>query len=192
MRRICFLSWYRVLPLMLTFSLGGCAYLYSYAPAPLMRMVYPLYYESAIASASERYGVDPFLVCAVIDSESGWDENAQSHRGAVGLMQLMPDTATDMIAKGIVDGRVYSVDELTDPEVNIEFGTAYLGYLLSYFDGNVDRAVAAYNAGLANVDYWSSQGGALHSAITYPETQAYLVRVQNAQERYQELYGARF
>ena len=126
------------------------------------------------------------------DSESGWDESAQSHRGAVGLMQLMPDTATDMISKGIVNGTAYSVDDLTDPEVNIEFGTAYLSYLLSYFDGNVDRAIAAYNAGLANVDYWSSQGGALHNAITYPETQAYLVRVQNAQERYQELYGDRF
>lgn len=192
MRRVRFLSWYRVLPLVLTFSLGGCAYLYSYAPASLMRMVYPLYHESAIASASQRYGVDPFLVCAVIDSESGWDEDAQSHRGAVGLMQLMPDTATDMIAKGIVDGGVYSVYDLTDPDVNIEFGTAYLGYLLSYFDGNVDRAVAAYNAGLANVDYWSSQGGALHAAITYPETQAYLVRVLKAQERYQELYSDRF
>ena len=155
-------------------------------------MVYPLYHEGTIASASERYGVDPFLVCAVIDSESGWDESAQSHRGAVGLMQLMPDTATDMILKGLVNGADYSVDDLTDPEVNIEFGTAYLSYLLSYFDGNGDRAIAAYNAGLANVDYWSNQGGALHNAITYPETQAYLVRVQNAQERYQELYGDRF
>lgn len=85
-----------------------------------------------------------------------------------------------MIAKGLVDGSEYSADNLNDPATNIEFGCAYLSYLLTYFNGSTDSAIAAYNAGMGNVDGWAQQSTSLHNAITFPETQAYLIRVNNA------------
>ena len=98
----------------------------------------------------------------------------------------------DMIAKGLVDGSEYSADNLNDPATNIEFGCAYLSYLLTYFNGSTDSAIAAYNAGMGNVDGWAQQNTSLHNAITFPETQAYLIRVNNAWVRYKTLYPDRF
>ena len=100
--------------------------------------------------------------------------------------------AEDMVEKGLVDPNRFSVDRLTDPATNIEFGCAYLSYLMMYFNGATDKAVAAYNAGMGNVDIWTQGGDILHNAITFPETQAYLVRVTMAQTRYRELYPQAF
>ncbi len=192
MSPVRFFRWFRVIPLLALLIFALIAWVYSFAPSELLRWLYPLHYEEAVASSSARHEVDPFLVCAVIEAESGWNANAESHRGATGLMQLMPETARDMVRKGLVDGASYDPENLSDPATNIEFGTAYLSYLLRYFNGSTERAVAAYNAGLSNVEDWVGEGGLLHNAITYPETQAYLVRVQNARSRYQELYADRF
>ena len=185
-------AWYRVAPLMLTAFFGVCAWIYSFAPAPLLSWMYPLEFEDYIAAASSRYDVDPFLVAAVIEAESNWDASAESGRGAQGLMQVMPTTAYDMVELGFVDGEAFSPDSLFDPRTNIEYGCAYLSYLLDYFDGSLERAIAAYNGGMGNVDDWSDDGTALHNAITFPETQAYLIRVTNAHMRYRELYGEHF
>ena len=192
MSPVRFFRWFRVIPLLALLIFALIAWVYSFAPSELLRWLYPLHFEEAVASSSARHEVDPFLVCAVIEAESGWNANAESHRGATGLMQLMPETARDMVRKGLVDGASYDPENLSDPATNIEFGTAYLSYLLRYFNGSTERAVAAYNAGLSNVEDWVGEGGLLHNAITYPETQAYLVRVQNARSRYQELYADRF
>ena len=192
MSPVRFFRWFRVIPLLALLIFALIAWVYSFAPSELLRWLYPLHYEEAVASSSARHEVDPFLVCAVIEAESGWNANAESHRGATGVMQLMPETARDMVRKGLVDGASYDPENLSDPATNIEFGTAYLSYLLRYFNGSTERAVAAYNAGLSNVEDWVGEGGLLHIAITYPETQAYLVRVQNARSRYQELYADRF
>ena len=158
----------------------------------LVGMLYPLSYEDDIQSAAKAYKIDPYLVAAVIETESNWDPSVRSSSGAEGLMQLLPDTAQDMIDKGYVDGDAYSVDDLFEPDVNIMFGCAYLRYLLDYYDGALDRAIAAYNAGIGNVEDWVDQDTALHNAITFPETQAYLVRVLNSYNRYEELYAGRF
>ena len=187
-----FFSWYRLVPLVLVALLGMLSAFYAYAPSPLLKALYPLNYEQEIAASSARHDVDPFLVAAVCSTESGWDASAVSAKGAVGLMQVMPETARDMASRGLVDGEAYSSDNLADPATNIEYGAAYLAYLLDYFDGNVDRAIAAYNGGMGNVEDWSLEGGTLHNAITYPETQAYLVRVNSARVRYQDLYGDAF
>ncbi len=186
------LAWYRSVPVFIVLVLAVLSAVYAYAPSALVGFLYPLSYQQEIADSSARHNVDPYLVAAVIEVESGWDTEARSAMGAQGLMQLMPDTARDMVDKGLVDGEKYSLDDLTDPAVNIEFGTAYLGYLLDYFDGNRDRAVAAYNGGMGMVEKWVVDGGVLHNAITYPETQAYVVRVSNAHMRYQDLYGSVF
>lgn len=191
-RRGSFLRWYRVLPLTVVLIFGLVSFAFAFAPSLLFKSMYPLRYEDEITASAATHGVDPYLVAAVIRSESSWDPEASSHQGARGLMQLMPETAQDMVAKGLVDGKRYSYENLEDPTVNIEYGCAYLSYLLTYFNGATDRAIAAYNAGMGNVDGWAKQGKLLHNAITFPETQAYLVRVNMAKARYQELYPQAF
>ena len=192
MRRCRLLAWYRALPMALVLAMGLIAAAYSYAPAALFSAIYPLKYEAQIIDSAARHGVDPYLVAAVIRTESGWDAEAASSQGARGLMQLMPETARDMVDKGLVDGSAYDPDNLEDPATNIEFGCAYLSYLGRYFNGATDRSIAAYNAGMGNVDDWAQQDTVLHNAITFPETQAYLIRVTNACERYRQIYPDAF
>lgn len=191
-RRGSFLRWYRVFPLTVVLIFGLVSFAFAFAPSLLFKSMYPLRYEDEITASAATHGVDPYLVAAVIRSESSWDPEASSHQGTRGLMQLMPETAQDMVAKGLVDGKRYSYENLEDPTVNIEYGCAYLSYLLTYFNGATDRAIAAYNAGMGNVDGWAKQDKLLHNAITFPETQAYLVRVNMAKARYQELYPQAF
>lgn len=191
-RRGSFLRWYRVFPLTVVLIFGLVSFAFAFAPSLLFKSMYPLRYEDEITASAATHGVDPYLVAAVIRSESSWDPEASSHQGARGLMQLMPETAQDMVAKGLVDGKRYSYENLEDPTVNIEYGCAYLSYLLTYFNGATDRAIAAYNAGMGNVDGWAKQDKLLHNAITFPGTQAYLVRVNMAKARYQELYPQAF
>lgn len=191
-RRGSFLRWYRVFPLTVVLIFGLVSFAFAFAPSLLFKSMYPLRYEDEITASAATHGVDPYLVAAVIRSESSWDPEASSHQGARGLMQLMPETAQDMVAKGLVDGKRYSYENLEDPTVNIEYGCAYLSYLLTYFNGATDRAIAAYNAGMGNVDGWAKHDKLLHNAITFPETQAYLVRVNMAKARYQELYPQAF
>ena len=191
-RRGSFLRWYRAVPLTFVLIFGLVSFAFTFAPSLLFKSMYPLRYEDEITASAATHGVDPYLVAAVIRSESSWDPEASSHQGARGLMQLMPETAQDMVAKGLVDGKRYSYENLEDPTVNIEYGCAYLSYLLTYFNGATDRAIAAYNAGMGNVDGWAKQDKLLHNAITFPETQAYLVRVNMAKARYQELYPQAF
>ena len=191
-RRPRLFSWYRLIPLIVVAVFGIASALFSFAPSLIFGALYPLHHEGYIVQSSRSHGVDPYLVAAVIKTESDWDAEAVSSKGAEGLMQLMPETAQDMIDKGIVDGSVYSADNLFDAQTNIEFGCAYLSYLLQYFNGATDRAIAAYNAGMGNVDDWAEQDTVLHNAITFPETQAYLFRVTTAQERYEDLYPDSF
>lgn len=185
-------AWYRVFPILVVVLMGLVSFGYSFAPAAVFQMVYPLEYTEFIEASSARHDVDPFLVAAVIDTESNWDSQAESGKGALGLMQLLPATAQDMVSLGLVDGARYNAENLFDPETNIEFGSAYLSYLIDYFNGSTDRAIAAYNAGLSNVNDWTEMDTVLHNAITFPETQAYLFRVNNAWTRYKELYASKF
>jgi hypothetical protein len=104
------------------------------------RNLVPYDYESIIQNKSLKYDLDPSLVSAVIKAESNWNPEAVSSKGAMGLMQLMPETASDM-----------DVEDPYDPEDNIEGGTKYLRQLLDLFNGNLKLALAAYNAGPAKV-----------------------------------------
>lgn len=192
MRAMRIFGWYRVIPMAFVLLAGAVSFAYVNAPSPLVRPLYPLEYREFIAEASETYGVDPYLLAAMIETESNWIPDAVSKPGAQGLMQVMSATAQDMAQMGLVDTERFDSGNLDDPETNIMYGCAYIRYLIDYFNGSIDYAVAAYNAGMSNVEDWAREPTALHNAITFPETQAYLVRVKNAWGRYQELYAGVF
>ena len=160
----------------------------SLAPSGIVRsLLFPVHHAEVIKSASDRYGVDENLICAVIKCESNWDSSAVSSVGAVGLMQLMPSTSREIERLGLVDGNAYDPDRLTDPVTNIEYGTAYLSYLQDHVSSR-DEVIAAYNAGLGSVSQWLLNGSDIKSHIEYAETASYLVRVNDAYERYSQLY----
>ena len=191
-RRARFLAWFRAVPLGVVLALGAASCVYRYAPALLFKGLYQLEYETYIADACERHGVDPYLVAAIIESESDWVDGAESTKGAMGLMQLMPETAQQMASWGLVDAEAYPYEDLTDPITNIEYGCAFLAYLCDYYDGDVDKVIAAYNAGMGNVNAWLDSDAAFIDAIAFPETQAYLLKVRAAYSRYQDLYPDAF
>jgi soluble lytic murein transglycosylase-like protein len=133
-------------------------------------------YEAYIRNASSKYNVDPTLVRAVIDTESSFNANAVSPAGAKGLMQLMDGTA-----------RGLGVTDPFDPQQNIDAGTRYLSYLIGKYDGSVQTALAAYNAGPGRVDRAGIRSGAdLDGKLeSLPrETQQYIAKVMNALNKY--------
>lgn len=123
-------------------------------------------YDHLIAKASKKYNVDSALIKAVIKAESNFNHRAVSPKGAQGLMQLMPKTASSL-----------QVQDSFHPEKNIEGGVRYLRYLLQYFNGSLPLALAAYNAGENAVIRY---GG----IPPYPETQTYVQRVLSYLDRY--------
>ena len=126
-------------------------------------------YAHIIKTAAKAYGVDASLVHAVISAESGYDRYAISRTGAMGLMQLMPDTA-----------RRYGVQNMMDPAENIHGGVRYLADLLSMFKGRVDLAIAAYNAGENAV----IRAG--HRIPNYAETRHYVPKVLGFYRNFQK------
>lgn len=147
--------------------------------------IYPLEYKDYITRYSADYELDPYLVCAVINAESNFTADAQSHKSAIGLMQIMPSTGEWIAGKIGIDG--YTEAMLTDPETNIRIGCWYLHYLNGLFDGNEDHMIAAYNAGQGKVQEWIATDAALED-IPYPETENYLKKVKTFYEIYKGLY----
>lgn len=143
-----------------------------------MSYLYPTKYSDEIDGACKRFGVSRSLVRAVILSESGYDSEARSRAGAVGLMQLMPATA-EWIASEIGEDELAL--SLTDPYANITLGTAYLSYLLGKY--SVSDALAAYNAGEGNLMKWKEK----NSGYEFGETRAYVRKVARAEKVYRKL-----
>jgi soluble lytic murein transglycosylase len=154
--------------------------------------LYPLPYRESVLAWSEVYGVDPYLVAAVIRVESKWQTQATSHKGAIGLMQIMPETASELARRAqIVDFQPLNIYE---PEINIRLGTFYLASLIKDFNGNVTMALAAYNGGPRNVQEWVSAGRwdgqeTTLERIPFPETRSYVEKVLRDYHRYQWIYG---
>ncbi|MCB2288711.1 lytic transglycosylase domain-containing protein [Clostridium sp. CS001] len=158
----------------------------------IFKSFYPIKYENQIVKYSQRYNVDPFLVAAVIRTESNFNERAISHRGAYGLMQIMPDTAL-WIAENMQLPN-FKMEALYNTEVNIAMGCWYIDNLNSEFNGDVDLVLAAYNGGRGNVQKWlknkeySSDGKSLY-AIPFEETDKYVKKVNTNYNIYFKLYG---
>jgi len=134
--------------------------------------------------------LEPSLVLALIMAESSFNEDALSHAGAQGLMQIMPSTAIDVAARmGLVN---FEPEHIWIPEINIAIGTFYLNWLKTQFDGNLDLALAAYNAGQGRVSGWLgdpelSRDGTTLDTIPFPETENYLRRIGQFQTIYRFL-----
>ncbi|HEX3433574.1 MAG TPA: lytic transglycosylase domain-containing protein [Solirubrobacteraceae bacterium] len=151
----------------------------------------PLSNAAVIRKQAAQKRLDPALIAAVIYAESKFAPRPSS-AGAEGLMQILPETA--YFIAHLSGGSAFTASDLATPSINVAYGSYYLRYLLDHYNGDEMLAVAAYNAGLANVDRWVSrahaQGGQLTvAAIPFPETRAYVERVLGAQQDYRDAYA---
>lgn len=158
----------------------------------IIKHFYPLKYSDYVYKYSKEYSVDPFLVFATIRVESNFDANAQSQKGAKGLMQITDNTG-EWAAKQL-KMKSYNSGMLLDPKYNIMLGCWYLENLIDQFDGNVTLALAAYNGGSGNVEKWlknkeySATGERLEK-IPFGETERYVNKVKKDYNIYKNLYG---
>jgi soluble lytic murein transglycosylase len=145
----------------------------------------PLSHDDIIRQQAAEKNVDASLIAAVIYAESRFHDQT-SHAGARGLMQVTPATADDIERRS--GGTTFVVDDLSDPQINISYGTFYLHELLVRYDGNKVAALAAYNAGPGNADKW---GGSQLSLDDIPtaETRGYVSEVLDKQQDYHSKYG---
>jgi len=156
----------------------------------LQKSMYPIKYGEFVEKYSAEYDLDKYLVYAVIKAESKFNPEVVSNAGAIGLMQLMENTATECNKK---EGFGYSIPEdLTNPETNIRIGCCYLRELYDRY-GDMRLAVAAYNAGKGNVDNWlkdedlaDGEGGL--KEIPFEETKKYVEKVFEYHDAYIEIY----
>ena len=172
-----------VFGILAVFVAAFAVYVLETEPRWYERLRYPLEYEEIVVGHAKNYGLEPHLLAAVIYQESKFDTTAVSDSGAVGLMQLLPATA-----QGIADrtgGSGWHERDLVNPELNVRYGSWYLRHLLDKYDDE-ELALAAYNAGQANVDRWREQGG----EIEFAETRHYVQRVQELKAIYARTYAA--
>jgi soluble lytic murein transglycosylase len=158
--------------LLLVVAAGAAVYVIETSPAWYERLRYPLHYSAIVRERAHAEGLDPALLAAVIYQESKFRPGAKSSSGAIGLMQVTPSTAKGIALR--TGGTAFQVSDLTDPEINIRYGTWYLHDLfIKYHD--LGLVLAAYNAGQGNVDRWRREG----VGIQFPETRAYVTRVEH-------------
>ena len=153
------------------------------------RASHPQDYADAVSYYSREYGVPEYIIYAVIKTESDFDSSAVSEDGAIGLMQLMPDTFAWLTH---INDESYETGMLYDPNTNIKYGTYYLQYLYQRYL-RWETAWAAYNAGPNTVDEWLADGkysrdGEVLDAIPYPETEGFVKSVGKAADVYRRLY----
>ena len=160
-------------------------------PNEAWRAAFPLPYESSLRSAAARNQVDPMLVAGLVRQESAFESGAISHAGAVGLMQVMPKTASKLARQLKVR---YTRARLTDPGYNLQLGSRYLADLIRAY-GTQEAALAAYNAGEDRVAQWTAGQNYLEAAefvesIPFTETREYVQVVIRNAEVYRQVYGA--
>jgi soluble lytic murein transglycosylase len=163
--------------------------------APLFRsavrdLSLPLNHASEIRRQAADKHLDPALIAGVIYAESKFVDQTSS-AGALGLMQLMPETARFIAQKS--GGTAFTIEDLSTPAVNIAYGSWYLRWLLDHYGGDEVRALAAYNGGIGNVNKWiaeaEARGERFHeSDIPFPETREYVDRVRDARADYAATY----
>ena len=151
----------------------------------LQELTLPLKHEDIIRQQAEEKGVDPALIAAVIYSESRFRDQT-STAGARGLMQITPAAANEI--ERLSGGTTFKLQDLSDPEINIRYGTFLLHELLDRYGGDEVAALAAYNAGPANVDRWGGTNLKL-GEIPFEETRGYVAEVLEKQRAYRQAYA---
>ena len=167
---------------LLLLALAGAAlFVFETSPPWFERLRYPLRYSAIVRAGARAEGLDPALVAAVIYAESKFRPTAVSSVGAIGLMQLTPTTAEGIAMR--TGGTAFRVSDLTDPTINIRYGSWYLHDLFAKYR-SVALALAAYNAGQGNVDRWLAAG----DGIPFPETRDYVARVEQLEQVYRDAW----
>lgn len=161
---------------------GAAAWVVEAEPDWYLRTKYPLEYEPIVSAHARNYDLDPALLAAVIYAESRFDPDAVSEAGAIGLMQLLPDTAKGIALR--TGGARFVVADLRDPEINVRYGSWYLDHLRDRYGRDTRLALAAYHAGPGNVDEWLEKGG----GIAFPETRDYVNEVERVRRVYAKAY----
>jgi len=184
-------TWLKVLVIGLSLLAAGIYGLFT-SDVFQKKYVYPFLYQEAVYTYALQHNLNPFLIAGVIRAESKFIASAQSPKGALGLMQIMPETG-----QWIADQREHQdfmIADLTDPDINIRFGTWYLATLKKEFNDNEVLYLAAYNGGRGNVNKWMQKYGWSKDfndvdQIPFKETRNYVERVLSNKKKYQELYG---
>lgn len=162
-----------------------------YGQKHFLKLIYKTDYSDIVTKYAAEYDLDPYLIYAVIKTESNFEQNATSNVGARGLMQLMNDTFQWVNTK--MKDTTVTYDDMYNPEINIRYGAFLLNYLLEEF-GNTKAALAAYHAGRGAVNKWlqdtaySSDGKTLHT-IPIRDTNHYVQKVMNSYYKYKVIYG---
>jgi soluble lytic murein transglycosylase len=151
----------------------------------------PLRHDDIIRQQASDKDLDPALIAGVIYEESRFRDQT-SHAGARGLMQITPETAAFIARQS--GGSRFTQADLATPQINIAYGAYFLRYLIDHYEGNEDAALAAYNAGITNVDGWVDKAGGVEGFevgqhVPFPETRAYVNNVQERREQYRDHYG---
>jgi len=152
----------------------------------IRELTLPLRHDDIIRQQAAEKDLDPSLIAAVIYEESKFREDERSSAGAIGLMQITPRTA-HAIAR-LSGGTKFVTSDLSDPEINIRYGSFYLRHLLDRYNGNEVAALAAYNAGTGNVERWGGADLTL-DGIRFPETKQYVADVLAKRQEYRDKYA---
>ena len=160
----------------------------------LKTFVYPLTHFSIVKESASENSLDPYLILAIIKTESGFNENAKSNKDAKGLMQMLDSTANEVNDNiNIVDSVDYNI---YDADVNIKLWCNYFSNLVKRYDGNYYLAICAYNAGMGNVDKWLENGYIEKNLdeyknvnLPFEETSKYLEKVISSYKIYVKLYS---
>lgn len=161
----------------------------------IMKAIYPINYQEYIEKYSKENNVDPYMIYAIVKVESNFKPDVKSNSNAIGLMQLLEETAIEM--SNSIDNQNITGEDLYEPETNIKLGVSYYAYLLKHYDGNHILALTAYNAGMGNVDTWiktsviKSDGSDIEN-IPYKETNNYVRKILRDYQIYLELYGQNY
>ena len=157
----------------------------------ILQNIYPKKYEEYVEKYAEENNIDPLLIFSIIKAESNFKENAESSSGAVGLMQLMEETAKEIAES--MDEPILEKEDLKEAKTNIKIGIKYYSILQKNYDGNMLLALTSYNAGIGNVNTWIKNGiiksdGSDIENIPYKETNMYVRKIIRNYKMYNKIY----
>lgn len=179
--------------LLITGIIVGLVSLLHKSNEQVQHAAYPQEYQEIVNQYTTQFQVESSLVYAVMKAESGFDPHAHSGADARGLMQITPETF-DWLQWQMPDDPEYTDEDLYNPEINIRYGCKFLSILQGTYQ-DLGTCIAAYNAGMGNVNRWLSDGNYSDDGITlkeipYPETKTYVQRVLNNYQQYKSLYNS--